>query len=367
MQDQNESLLDIVALLYKWKKSILATSLIAAIITAGISLLLPNYYEASTQFYAASPDLAQPSPLGNLPDNKDIFGNDHDIDRLFTIANSNQIQNFLIDEFDLYNHYKIDSSKAKAKYKLLLKLNKLYETSKTKYDAIRLSVEDVDPKLATDMANAARNKIDELAQTLTKSSQSKLIESYKASIMAKQKKYDTISDSLLFTRKKYNIFNTQSQGEAFGTNMVNLEGNIQNYNARIKFLKGKPDVTLDSIYIMEAKLSGFKEEYRKLKENINEYNAGYPSILKYERELKDFGDQLNLDIERLKQLEATYNAKINSIHIVELAEKPVIKSRPKRSLIVIGVAILTFVLMSLWVIVMDQFKKQNWRSKFTNG
>ena len=57
MQNQNESLFDLVVLLYKWRKHILGASFLAAVIAAGISLALPNYYEASTQFYAASPDL----------------------------------------------------------------------------------------------------------------------------------------------------------------------------------------------------------------------------------------------------------------------------------------------------------------------
>ena len=360
MQDQNESLLDILSLLWKKKKSILTTTVIVGVLSAGVSLLLPNWYEASTQFYAASPDLALPAPIGNLRASTGVYGNNQDIDRLISISKSNTLNNFLIDSFQLYEHYEIKPGDAKAKHKLLLKLDKLYNVTKTKYDAIRLSVEDKDPEYASKMANAARIKIEEEAQHLIKDSQLGLIESHRSNIDIKQKKYDAIADSLLKTRIDYNIFNTQSQGEAFGTSMVEIEGNIQNFAARINLLKGKTDVTPDSIYIMEAKLSGFRKEYETLKKNINDYNHGYPLILRYERELRDFGNQLNLDKERLKQLEAVYNGNINAIHVVEIAETPVYKSRPRRSILVIGIAGFSFVLMCLWVILKEQLKGYNW-------
>lgn len=364
MQNHNESLLDLFVLLYKWKKHILGASLLTAVIVAGISLAMPNYYEASTQFYAASPDLAQPAPLGNTPSYLKIYGNDNDIDRLISIAKSNVVSTYLIEKFDLYNHFDIETNSDKAKSKLLLKFDKLFEITKTKYDAIKLSFEDKDPQFAADVANSAREKIDELARQMIKGSQSKLLTSYKTSVEAKQKEYNSIADSLTMARVKYNIFNTQSQGEAFGSSMVDLSGSIENYKARISYLQSQSDVAPDSINIYKSKLKGYQNQYKMLSKDIQSYNDGYPKILKFERELKDFGDQLNIDKERLKQLEAVYGAEINAIHIVETAEKPVIKSRPKRSYIVIGLSALAFMLTSLWVIVQDMLNKNEWRDKF---
>jgi len=366
MQNQNESLFDLVLLLYKWRKQIIIASFVAAIVTAGVSLLLPNYYSASTQFYAASPDLAKPAPLGNLPRNNRIYGNDNDIDRLISIAKSNIVSNYLVDEFDLYNHYEIDLNDSKAKYKLSLKFGKLFEITKTKYDAIQISFEDKDPQMATDLANATRDKIDILATQMIKESQEKILKSYERNVEIKQKRYNSIADSLFETRVNYNIFNTQSQGEAFGSSMVALSGSIENYKARISFLKNQPDVVQDSIDIFEAKLKGYQSQYKILSKDINSYNNGYPKILQFERELKDFGDQINIDKERFKQLQAVYNSEVNAIHIVERAELPVIKSRPKRSFLVIGIAGLVFVLTCLWVVVQDLLNKNDWREKIKN-
>ncbi len=362
MQNQNESLLNLLVLLYKWKKQIILACIIAAVVSSGISLLLPNYYEANTVFYAASPDLVK----SLRSEDKRIYGSNTDLDRLLSIAQSTELRNYLFGEFKLYQHYKIDTSDSKAHQKLLLKFNKLYKTNKTKYDAISLSLEDTDPEFASLLANAAREKIDEIAQSIVKKSHLALITSAKENIKEKNKVYNQLSDSLFNVRQRHNIFNTQSQGEAFGTSMVQLNGRIQNLNAQIVHLKNVSG-PIDSIQILQAKLSGYKKQFEGLNRDIKSYNEGYPDVINIERERKDFGSQLSFDKENLSQLEAIYNSSINAIHVVQKAEVPVIKSRPKRSILVIGITFLTFALMSLWVILLDQFKKNNWRDLFKNA
>jgi LPS O-antigen subunit length determinant protein (WzzB/FepE family) len=355
--NQNESLLDILAVIYKKRKRILGTTIIAAIVVALLSLLLPNYYSASTLFYAASPDLAQPL---NTNDKQYIYGSNEDLDRLFSIAQSGEIYSFLIDSFGLYEHYDIDTSDSKAKHKLLLKLNKLYNTTKTKYDAIQLSIEDTDPVKAMQMANATRIKINHTAQNLIKRSQLGMINSLKKSIEKKNEEYRSLTDSLYRVREKYNIFNTVSQGEAYGTSMVEVEGKVQNLNAQLTLLKAI-DGPIDSIKVLQAKLAGAKKQQESVNKGISDYNGGYPIVTNLERERQEFGNQLMYDHERLSKLEAVYYSEINAIHIIQEAEVPVYKSRPRRSLLVVGIAILVFFAMSLAALVMDQMNKSNWK------
>lgn len=364
--NQNESLLDVAVLLYKWKKQILGATFIAAVLTAIVSLTLPNYYEAHTLFYAASPDLADPMPLGHNAERKYVYGSDSDLDRLFSIAKSNEVTSFLLQKFDLYTHYDINPEDPKARYKLALKLNKLFKTTKTKFDAIDLSVEDKDPLLAAEIANAARQKIDALAQTVTKASQRKKIDAYKAGIANKEKHRAYLTDSLMRTKAQYNIFSAHSQGESYSEKLLSVEGNFLKADAEVKYLKASK-APRDSIMILSAKRNGYKSQLDKLKSDIISFNTGFPAVQSLERNIRDFGNQLNLDKERTRQLETAYNAEISAIHLIEAADKPVIKSRPKRSILVIGVTFLTFALMCLWVIIKDQFNKNNWRAAFKNA
>ena len=363
--NQNESLLDIVVLLYKWRKRILLGTLIAGIVTALISLTLDNYYKSSTLFYAASPDMTRPLPIGDAAHYTRIYGNGEDLDRLLSIAKSNTVNNYLIEEFNLYDHYEIDSTSLKGKSKMLLKLGKLYSINKTKFDAINLAVEDKDPKMAAQMANAARIKIEGLAQALIKNSQKVLLDSYKSKIESKELKFKILTDSLYNTRINNKIFNTASQGEAYSSSLVELKGSVQNLSARIKFLE-KINGPRDSINYLKAKKEGKAFQLLNIEAEIQNYNNGYPTIISIERERRDYGDQLTIDKERLTQLESVYHTDIKGVHVIETAEVPVIKSRPKRSIIVIGISALVFLLSSLMTMLMDQLNKNNWREKFNN-
>lgn len=363
---KNDSLLDIVVLLYKWKKEIIIATFLAAFVTAGISLLLPNYYQASTQFYAASPDLAKPAPIGNSENDVDIYGTDRDIDRLLSISKSNIVIDYLIQEFDLYTHYEIKPDSKNAKHNLLEKLNKNYETTKTKYDAINLSVEDTDINKSAEMANAARQKIEEVAKGIIKESQINLINNYESNIAEKSKNLSALTDSLFMIRNKYKIFDVVSQGEAYGSTMVQITGKLENAKAQIAYLQNEGGLR-DSVKILQAKVKGYQQQISRVQLDVEDYNNGYPFLIMLERDIREYGDQLSISTERLKQLQSAYEADFSTIHLIEAAEVPVYKSRPKRSIIVIGVALLTFVIASLFIILLDQFKKNNWKEEFQNA
>ena len=125
---QNDHLVEVLHLLYQKRKYIIWTCLIATLVAVVCSLVMPNYYQASTTFYAASPDLALPAPVGSLERKQEYYGTDNDLDRLFSLANSHVVSGYLIEKYDLYKHYDIDPEGTKAKFKIQEKFNKYFNT-----------------------------------------------------------------------------------------------------------------------------------------------------------------------------------------------------------------------------------------------
>jgi len=356
----NENLIDLLAIIYKWRKKIIFATLLAAIGTVIISLLLPNWYKSTTVFYAASPDLAKPVAIGNNEAVVNFYGTDTDLDRLFSIANSAAVYDYLIKEFDLYQHYEIDSTDAKAAFKLREKLAKLYQTKKNKYDALELSVEDKDISFPHVMANAARNKINALSQNLIKSGQKQQIEGYEANIVAKEKQLTDLSSNLTVLRKKYKIYNINAQSEHYASAQNTLEGNIQKTSAKVNALSSNIAFR-DSVQFLKAVLKGYNSQLSKLENDINLFNTGYTEVLSSELQQKDMIDQLSYDKERFKQLKSSYDAAFPGLHVVQEAVQPIHKSRPKRSIIVLGITMMAFVLSCLWVILMHQYRELDWK------
>lgn len=357
---QNDQLVEILHLLYQKRKYIIWTCVIAVVVAIVCSLVMPNYYQASTTFYAASPDLAQPAPVGSLERKQEYYGTDNDLDRLFSLANSSQVSNYLISKYDLYNHYDIDPTSAKAKFKIQEKFNKYFNTKKTKYDALELSMEDQDPELSAKMANDARNKIDELAQNVIKESQQQLITKYEVNIQEKEAQMAILNDSLSRVRVTYGVYNTVSQSEILTGLLANTQASLSNYKAKYDVFKNDR-IYRDSLTAIQAKISGSERQLTEVKKQLGLFNDGLAKVVILEVEQREFIEQLSFDKERYKQLKAAYSSPFKALLTIEEASTPVQKSRPKRSLYVIGAAILSFAIAVLTLLLLHSFKDVTWK------
>jgi capsular polysaccharide biosynthesis protein len=358
--DTKDSLLDIIPILYKRRKFILGMTLLAFVASVIVSLTLPNYYKSSTIFYPASTDLAKPLPLGSVDKTLTFFGSDRDIDRLLSIAKSNELMEYLIKEFDLYSHYQIDSTSDKSAHKIRLRLSKLYQVQKTKYDAIELSIEDQNPQMAAEIATKARQQIDERAQSLIKESQKQLLDYYHNNIVSKISIVKKITDSLVYVRDKYGIYNTGAQSEVLSTLQAETEAKLLSERAKLKSLIASA-YDRDSINYITAIVSGLGSQLKNVNANIDKFSGGLQDIINLSREEGSFITQLNLDKVRYRQLSAAHEAHIPSIHLVQEAEVPIIKSRPKRSVYVLGASFLAFAFTVLLSLVQHAFKGIRWK------
>ena len=353
------SLIEVIRFLLKKTRIIIILSFAVAVITAGVTMLMPNYYESSTEFYAASPELSAPTPLSTSQQRIAVYGNDEDLDRLLSIANSNQLLEFLIDTFDLYAHYNIDRNHPKSTYKVKKKLTKHLNVLKTKFGAIQLTIEDQDPVVSAAMANAAREKVSKIAQLLIKDSQKNTIENYVKNIDNKNLSLKQLSDSIFSLKDQYGIIDVASQGEVLATSSTEAGLSYSENLARLRAME-EMNMPQDSINKIKAKIAGYKSKKASVAQQLEQYNKGISQIKTLENQLILTNDQVGLMTERLSQLKAAYDNPFTALHVVEYALVPIVKSSPKRSLIVIASAFLTFILISLGLLLTDSLSKIDW-------
>lgn len=361
------SLLSVMKVLGKWKKHILITTVAVAILSAIGSLLMPNYYESSTTFYAAHPDLGRPEPVGEGSGiSKFVYGTNDDLDRLFSIANSSELRNMIVAKHNLYDHYKIDSTSRKGPAKMAKKFNKLYNTTKTKYDAMTISMEDTDPELARDIVGTAREALSVKAQELVKLAQSKTLESSATAIKAQEEASKEINKELLILKRTFGIYDSESQGEVLAEMITSTASTLDQRIAQLAALKRSPAARRDSISKISALVEGLKQKKASLLAADSLYASGIMEVLTLEQSHIRLSDELSLEKERYKKLQSSYDNSFVALHIVEQEEVPVEKSRPRRSLIVIGLTLLAFLLSCLAVLLIDATKDINWRDIY-NG
>ena len=340
--ENKDNLLTVLSSFFKWKKPILYTCLFAGLLSL-FSFLLPNYYQSNTIFYAASPDLTKPDPIGSFNPERDYYGESEDVDRLLTIAESGELIKYLIDKFKLYKVYDIDTTDVKAPFKVKKAFLKLYKVVRTKYDAIELSMEDKDPKLAADIVNAAREKINGMALYLIKSSQKKQMDTYDRNIKDKKDHLIVLNDSLAVIRNRYGVYNTETQSEILAELLAKAEANhARNKNA------------------------GYDREVKLLKDKIKKFSEGMGIVDQLVALHEEASEQLAIDLERLKQVMAIHGSKVTAIHLIEAGSVPVVKSRPKRSMILVAAVLIAFLFSLFGVLILENYKDVNWQ-EIING
>lgn len=360
------ALIDVLRILGKWKKHILIATIVTALVAAGGSLLMPNYYKASSTFYAMNPDLANPIPLRGEDRMSQLFGTDDDRDRIFSVANSSGVFAFLIDSFQLYKHYDLDSTTSKGKKLMYSKLNKLYSTTKTRYGAIELAIEDTDPVIAQHMTIAARDYIDHTAQDIIKSSQLNLIKAKRVAVDRQKGILKDLSDSLNYLRKKYSIVDSKSQGEILAELFVNTSAKLEQEKTRLDIMQ-KEYINQDTVKKVKALVAGLENKKNSLSKRIDMYNEGYLPTSQVQLMQRQTSGELAQEMERLSRLENSYNAEFKAIKVVEDVELPYEKSRPRRSIIVVGYALLAAILMSMIAIFVETTRGVNWKEVYAGG
>ncbi len=360
--DHKDNLLGVLKTLFKWKKQIITVCIIAGVGSIVISLLMDNYYESYTTFYAASPDQALPEPVGMEAGERDYYGESEDMDRILTIAESNEVANYLIQRFKLYEHYDIDSTHKFAAFNVGKAFRSHYNVKKTKYDAIEISVEDKEPAMAAAMANAARDKVSEIAQGIIKGGQDLKIKTMKQTISDKIDYLRVLNDSMQHVRKRFGVYNTLTQSEGLAKQISQAESRKARETARRGILAGKKKaIWRDTISMIDAMVSGMDQQLIKLNSMLDLFNQGVGQVELLEQIHEEASEQMSLDQERLKQLEAKRNSYINTIFVVENGEVPLRKSRPKRSIICLAAVMIAFLLSIILILIMDVYKDVNWR------
>ena len=356
-----DNLLGVVETIFKWKKYIIYTCLVTAIGAIVTVLILPVYYKSTTIFYAASPDLATPEAIfGGSSTAPDYYGTGNDTERLITIAESGELVNYMVEKFNLYERYDIDPDEPLGPYNVQLKFNTHYDVIKTKYDAVRLSMEDEEKEMAAQMANAAREYISNAGQKLIKDSQAKLLKIYENNLSAKKSQLDSLNKRLQAVRHQFGIYNTEGQSENLSMLMAKAESKLYNSQARLDALKNT-NARRDTIQYLRASIKGYENELLKLGERLNIFNQGLAEVEMLQSIQEQTSEILARDREHYKQIKASFDTNFPTVMLVEAAQVPIVKSRPKRTLTVVAAVLAAFVFSVIGVLIFDTYKDVNWR------
>lgn len=359
------SLLEVIGSIWRWKKGLIIFVVAAMVLTAVVSLMIPNYYKAQVTIMPAN---EEKDLFGSQSKNNSLYGDEDAVDRSIIFANSSPLVAFMVDSFKLAARYDIDVSTPKGEYKVAKRFRKLYQVKKNEFSGIELSLEDQSAEKAAEMLRAVLARLEHIHKLATGPSKQQLLGTYEQALTDKREELRRISDSLYILRARYKIYDVKEQGELLANTLVRTQAKLAEGQAKLVAFKAAG--RRDSVAVISAQIAGYQEQLKQLNEesdsarsaiNLKAYNAGREQILAYENEVENLTDDIGEIRSEYAKFKAQAASQASSIIVLEEVEVPKVKSYPRRSLFVLGAGVLALIIGVMAVLVLELNRKIDWK------
>ncbi|MCL2510886.1 MAG: Wzz/FepE/Etk N-terminal domain-containing protein [Bacteroidales bacterium] len=241
-----------IRILFKWKKHIVITSLIAGIVGVVISYFIEPKYES----------IAIVFPANVLP-----YSEESETEQLLQIFQSSDVRNAVIEDQNLYLHYDIPKGVHLSTYYMKTKWDNNISISRTPNDAIKIRVLDWNAQKACNIANSIINEFNLFTRELHRIKFEEAAELYNRQ---RERKFAML-DSLKREIKKYNemgIYDIPYQSKELAAAVLRGSGNT----AKIAEMQKAFNEHSGDYMILTAWLAG---EVRGLEDFINRYDVAF--------------------------------------------------------------------------------------------
>jgi tyrosine-protein kinase Etk/Wzc len=261
--------------------------------------------------------------------------------------------------------YKVNPGHPKARERARLRFADHYRVMETKFDGIQVQIEDRDPRMAADLANAARELIDRIALSYVRGSQERLHQTLLGSINEKQGYLNALADSLSRVQQETGVYDTREQGRYIGSMVSHKSVELAGDRARLEMYRKIGYTNRDTIANITARIAGLETELADLTGrtsgggfDIARFNAGSGLVATLQQQYENTKNQLSYEIEKANHLRAVLGGEVSVIIPFEEAQPPVTKHRPKRVTLVLSAVVLTLLFGMLFVLIWDSLRRE---------
>ena len=336
---------------------------LAAVASVVISLTMPNWYRASARLLMPEGGAGLSSALlRNLPSAASALlggGGGGDFMRYLTILTSRSVMSAAVDSFDLVTVYERQGSRAPFDDTIDdLRDHAEFEID-LEYQFLSVSVSDKDPERAADLANFFVRQLNETNSRLAAATAA----NYRAYV---EKRYleslaamDTLLNQSQRFQQEYGIYDLPSQTESFFRQVGEMRA--QAVAAEIQ------------AEVARNRLGPENPQVANLNELARAANAKYDAALRGSERLMPVAQNdvptvartyASLEMERMiqvaileilgpmyEQARLQEEKESEAVQVVDYAVTPVLKARPKRSIIVIMTTLSVFLLTIVYLLV----------------
>ena len=363
----------LVAVLLKWRGLIFALTTLVAILSIIISLMMPVWYRAETRLL--SPESSGTNPLAAaLSSNLSaaasalLRGSGGDFYRYISILSSRTMLEKVVDEFDLVTVYETADSKFPRSAAIKMLAENVDFPIDNEYEFLSITVYDLDPQRAADIANFLVEELNirnqELAAQDASNYRSFVENRYNESIQT----LDSLKNTSQQFQEQYGVFDLENQAEVFLDQLAAIR--TEEIALEIEYEALKAQYGPENSRVRTA-LSAFRTARLKSQQALDgkekvfpvaqsEFPAVFREFIDLEQELLIQKNILELIAPLYEQARFQEERKFQAVQVVDAAIPPERKAKPKRSIIVIGATMSAFLIAILFVLGFEW-----WRSNYT--
>jgi hypothetical protein len=189
---------DIFNLIARWWKRMLAVIILSLLTVGIITFLKPNQYLSVATAVPASSFASDKAKIfnENIQELYSTLGTPDDLDMILGTANLDTVYLFVTDQFNLFDHYKMQEKGDAARPKAAVLLKKNTKVMKSEYGELKVKVWDTDKNLAPQLANAIIDKLQAIHQNLQSAGNESVLNGLKSGYDKVKIRRDSINNYL---------------------------------------------------------------------------------------------------------------------------------------------------------------------------
>lgn len=365
--DDEISLLDLAIVLAKYKKTILGVPFAAAVLAAGVSLLMPNIYTATTRIMppqqGQSTAAAMLGQLGALAGGlSGSLGIKNPNDLYVGMIKSRTVADAMIERFKLKDEFESETMMATR-----TALEGITRISAGKDGIISVDVDHEDPEKAATYANAYIEELTRMMQTLAVSEAGQRRIFFEQQLKRTKDELAAAEEGLRSTQETTGLIKLEEQGKAIIDAAAQLQAQIAAKEIQIAAMRGFVTEQNPDLQRARQELAAMRVQLQKAEDtaprrgDVLVPTGKIPEVgMSYVRALRELKYQEAMFEVLAKQYEL---ARIDEardaaiIQVIDQAVPPDRKSKPKRALIVILTALAVGFMTVLWVFIKEAISK----------
>ncbi|HNP48483.1 MAG TPA: hypothetical protein PKL85_06575 [Bacteroidia bacterium] len=253
---------ELIRSIIRWKKHLI----IVGLISLGASILFSSPWFIKPKYKSFA--LAYPSNLI-------AYSTESATEQMLQLAQSSDIRERIIHDFDLYKHYDIDTVNNKH---FRTDVIKMYEENvtikKTEYESMEITVLDEDPVVASNMVDSIIHFFDVKARSLQAEKSAEVMVIAKNQLDQKLVQMDSMEERLRTYRTQYGILDYKEQSkEATRGYLRGLSSGNQRATAEAK-------VMLDALREKGGEFNSLNEHLWRVRGNYNDLKLVYENAVR---------------------------------------------------------------------------------------